>query len=174
MYPIALFLNSPSWPSSTKVFYDKCKMTWIIQPTPYQLPCRIQPKLFILGIPLAFPSSDSLDTFFFSYHLVQSLFDIYDSFIPEALCTCDTTHIWLSFPCDLSFPGICQFFCSTYLLIVEVTQFFISESFSFNTPHLSNLIHSHILIYCLYTYDSRFSTFSVNSLDSDVGIQNCI
>ena len=96
MYPIYLFLDSPSWPSSMKVFYDKCKMTWTIQPTPYQLPCRIQPKLFILGIPLAFPSSDSLDTFFFIYHLVQSLFDIYDSFIPEALCTRDTTHIWLS------------------------------------------------------------------------------
>ena len=56
-------------------------------------------------------------------------------FIPEALCIHDTTHIWLSFfPCDLSYPGICQFFCSTYLLIVEVTQFFISEFFSFNTP----------------------------------------
>lgn len=71
----APFLGSPSWPSSVKVFNDKCNMTFTIQPTPFWLPRQNSAKTVHSKSTNSLPIVKYIKCFF-SYHLTQSLFDI--------------------------------------------------------------------------------------------------
>lgn len=94
-------------------------------------PSRTQPKLLFLRAPITFTLSNP---FFFNYHL--NLLVGFDWWLS---CSVNRSLVWLwhwtwlsSSACDFSYLGIFYFYCSTYLLSVEVTQFLISEVSSFN------------------------------------------